>query len=68
MLVAQITDGKIVFTDIGSISLIGGILGESMARFARSVGVEPDIDGWREGMFIAGLAAFAWWVSGQMGA
>jgi hypothetical protein len=67
-LVADIADGRLDLSEIGTIGLIGGIVGESMARIARSVGLEPGFDGWREGMFLAGLTAFFWWIYGQMGA
>jgi hypothetical protein len=67
-IVAGIGDGRITLSEIGSIGLIGGIVGESMARIARSFGLDPGFDGWREGMFMAGLAAFTWWIYGQVGA
>ncbi len=67
-LIADVADGRITLSEIGAIGLIGGIVGESMVRIARSFGLDPGFDGWREGMFLAGLAAFAWWVYGQLGA
>ncbi len=68
IVVADIADGRLALSEIGTIGLIGGIVGESMARISRSVGLEPGFDGWREGMFLAGLTAFSWWIYGQMGA
>lgn len=51
---------------MGTVALIGGILGEAGARVSRFVGREPAIDGWREGMFVGGVFALLVWISGEI--
>lgn len=65
---ADIADGRITLAEIGAIGLIGGIVGESLVRIARSLGLDFGFDGWREGMFFGGLMALTWWIFGQVGA
>jgi hypothetical protein len=52
--------------DVGTVALIGGILGEAGARVSRFLGREPAIDGWREGMFVGGVFALLVWSSGEI--
>jgi hypothetical protein len=63
-----LVDGQIAFTDIGTGAIIGGVLVELVVRLAPLFGLEPRIDGWREGMFLGALGALALWAFGGLGA
>jgi len=67
-LVADLADGQIGLTDVGTGAAIGGVLGETAVRLAPMFGVKLKLDGWREGMFFGALGALALAVSGQLGA
>jgi|GEM_PF-2705739 len=67
-LLADLETGRIGLTDIGTIAVLGGVLGETIVRLARSFGLEVEIDGWREGMFVGALGAVLLWIADQAGA
>ncbi len=61
-------DGAIGITDVGTGAAIGGVLGETVVRLASMVGLEPEVDGWREGMFLGALAVLFYGTFGELGA
>jgi hypothetical protein len=44
------------------------VVGEAAVRLASVLGLELDIDGWREGMFLGALFALAYSAFGAFGA
>jgi hypothetical protein len=56
------------FTDVGTGAAIGGVLGEAAVRLASTLGLEFDIDGWREGMFLGASFALVYSALGVFGA
>lgn len=63
--VADLASDPISLSDIGAGAVIGGVLGETAVRLAAALGFEPQIDGWREGMFVGALLALVYWASGR---
>ena len=68
LVAADLTDGGIGFTDVGTGAAVGGALGEAAVRLASALGLELDIDGWREGMFLGALLALSYSTFGMFGA
>jgi hypothetical protein len=68
VVIAGLSDGTIGLTDVGTLAVIGGVIGEAAVRIGVAFGREFDIDGWREGMFFGGLVALLFWVFGEGGA
>jgi len=66
IVIGILANDQIALTDIGAGALIGGALLESAVRLGAALGLELKIDGWREGMFLGALAAFAFWVFGEL--
>jgi hypothetical protein len=64
--IGDLINGQIALTDIGTGAAVGGVLGEIVVRLAPMFGLEPKIDGWREGMFLGALGVLALWVFGEL--
>jgi len=67
LVAADLPDGGIGFTDVGTGAAIGGVLGETAVRLASLFGLKLDIDGWREGMFLGALLALWYSAFGALG-
>lgn len=46
----------------------GRVLGETALRLASMLGLELEIDGWREGMFFGALTVLFGWTFRELGA
>lgn len=66
VVLADLAGGGIALGDLGTGALIGGVLGETVARVGRLLGHEPEIDGWREGMFAGAVVALLYWALGEV--
>lgn len=65
-LIADLANRRVALTDVGTGAIIGGLLCELGVRVASLMGHRTAIDGWREGMFLGGLAVFLVWVFGEL--
>lgn len=63
-LVPVMVAGNVALTDIGTASMLGGLLGEVLVRLGPLFGWEPAVEGWREGMFFGALTFFLVWLFG----
>lgn len=48
--------------DVGTVSVVGGVVGESAKRVAAAFGWRWKTDAWREAMFVSGAGALIFWV------
>jgi len=68
VLAADLLDGGMGLTDVGTAAIVGGVLVETVARLGTALGRQHEIDGWREGMFFGALMALLFWAFGEAGA
>lgn len=66
--IADLSDGNVGLTDIGTLAVVGGVIGETAVRIGMMSGREFEIDGWRDGMFFGALVALLYWAFGELGA
>lgn len=68
IVIAGLLNGELSLGDVGTVAIVGGVIGEVAARLGAIVGRESEIDGWREGMFFGAMAGLLYWTFGELGA